>query len=110
MKRRDLLPDGQIRETEIKSIGGGDVRLQVRDHDDHLEMGILRQNALIRREGGVSPNTWGMPALSIPPGHYQKLIKANPALDSSDAREQTQAWRKFFNSPESLPYRLRDKI
>ena len=67
--------------------------------------------AELRKEGGVRDRDGlGRLALTIPPGDYQALRRANPDLASSDAKVRTAAWKKFMRSPESLPYRVRDKI
>ncbi len=41
---------------------------------------------------------------------YYSLIRANPDLVSKDAKTRTNAMMKFIASPESLPYRVREKI
>lgn len=70
---------------------------------------LLEQNRQLRREG-LKDLSFGRWALSIPPIDYKKLVKANPALNAPDAVERTLAWKRFMASPESIPYRVNERI
>lgn len=66
-----------------------------------------------RRRDKTSKDTGlGRPALTIPVVEYERLIKANPALNpNTNAHEDVdRAWRKFMASVESKPWRNFDKI
>ena len=70
---------------------------------------ILETNRQLRREG-LKDLSFGRWALSIPEIDYKKLVKANPALKSLDTVERTLAWKRFMASPESVPYRVNERI
>jgi hypothetical protein len=71
---------------------------------------ILRENEYLRKTEGVRKTDGLRLALQIPVDDHARLIRANPALNSKDAKERTAAWMKFINSPLSLPYKVREKI
>lgn len=48
---------------------------------------------------------WGYVGLCIPELDYYVLLTRNPDLKSKDKETRNKAWRKFMDSPESLPYR-----
>ena len=74
-------------------------------------LAILKHNAELRR----NPEAWkktdfGMRTeLSIPEVDYHYLLKKYPALGSTNAQEKSLAWKKFMQSSECDPYRVRDK-
>lgn len=70
---------------------------------------VLEQNKQLRREG-LKDLSFGRWALSIPEIDYKKLVLANPALRSQDQVERTLAWKSFMASPESVPYRVNERI
>ena len=70
---------------------------------------MLETNRQLRREG-LNDLSFGRWALSIPEIDYKKLVLANPALKSQDAVERTLAWKSFMASPESVPYRVNERI
>jgi hypothetical protein len=71
---------------------------------------ILTENEYLRKTEGVRKTDGLRLALQIPIEDHQRLIAANPALASKDAKERTEAWHAFMRSPVSLPYRVREKI
>lgn len=72
--------------------------------------GQLRENDYLRKTQGTRDCSFGRLALQIPMADYYRLIRANPDLASKDAKTRTNAMLKFIASPESIPYRVRDKI
>ena len=56
--------------------------------------------AELRKEGGVRDRDGlGRLALTIPPGDYQALRRANPDLASSDAKVQNCCLEKVYEKP-----------
>ena len=72
--------------------------------------GQLRENDYLRKTQGTRDCSFGRLALQIPIEDYRRLVAANPDLASRDAKVKTNAMLKFIASPESMPYRVRDKI
>jgi hypothetical protein len=52
---------------------------------------------------------WAKMVMSIPENDWYLLRRQNPDLAAPDAEIQTRAWLAFYNSSESLPYRLHDR-
>jgi hypothetical protein len=67
---------------------------------------ILRENAYLRATQGVRKTDVLRLALQIPPEDHERLVIANPALASKDAKERTNAWMAFLRDPASEPYRV----
>jgi len=104
---RNNLGDGLVQDVHVQP---HESKLYVNTYGPG-DLQALRANESMRKAGGARDTEGlGRLALSIPPGHYMALIRANPDLNSPDAKVQTAAWRRFIASPESLPYRVRDKI
>ncbi len=70
---------------------------------------VLETNRQLRREG-LKDLSFGRWALSIPEIDYKALTRRNPALKSQDAVERTLAWKAFMASPDSIPYRVNERI
>lgn len=64
----------------------------------------LRIENVVRKTDGVR---WG---LRIPELDLLELQRKNPSLNAPDPVERRNAWHKFCRSPESLPYRVMEKI
>jgi hypothetical protein len=71
---------------------------------------LLKLNGFLRATEGVRKTDGLRLALQIPIEDHQRLVAANPALASKDAKERTDAWHAFMHSPVSLPYRVSEKI
>ena len=71
---------------------------------------ILRLNEYLRLTDGVRKTDGLRKAADIPVDDYFRIVRLNPALASRDPVEQKAAWDKYLQSPESLPYRVREKI
>lgn len=70
---------------------------------------VLEDNRAVRNSRGARRMDWAQPHLRIPELDLVKLKMANPDLGSPDGAIRRAAWVRFFNSPESLPYRVREK-
>jgi hypothetical protein len=70
----------------------------------------LRLNEFLRTTNGVRRTDGLRWALSIPEEDHAVLVRLNPALASKDPVERTKAWKAFMAAPESLPYRVFDKV
>lgn len=74
-------------------------------------VGILEAVAATRREHPVADRPgFGRWALSVPLEDHAQLVRKYPELGSPDARIRSAAWLRFIKSPESAPYRMRDRI
>jgi hypothetical protein len=71
---------------------------------------ILEANKRMRNEQVIRDLGWMRFALRVPQIDLIQLKKLNPELNSPDGQIKARAWKKFAKSPESLPYRVRDKI
>lgn len=71
---------------------------------------IFRLNEYLRNTGGVRNTDVLRLGLQIPPEDYAVLKWINPALNSRDYQERTDAWLAFMRDPASMPYRVRQKI
>jgi len=107
MKDRQYLGDGLAQDIVLQPHEDRAYVHTYGTHDDQHKAFA----AEVRKEGGVPDRPGlGRLALTIPPGDYQALRRANPDLASPDGKIRSRAWVKFMQSPESLPYRVRDKI
>lgn len=71
---------------------------------------ILDQAQRLRNEPeALRPLSFGVWALTIPFEDLENLEAANPELKSTDKETRRRAWRKFIASPESLPYRVKER-
>lgn len=70
---------------------------------------ILAQNALARKDNTTLSLEWGLFALNIPEYDLMLLKRNNPALAGPEP-DRTQAWKKFMQSSDSIPYRVVNKI
>lgn len=66
-------------------------------------LGVLRDNRL------VNPLSFGVSELEIPVGILHFLKRKYPDLDSKDSGIKTRAWKRFIASPESKPFRTRNR-
>jgi hypothetical protein len=71
---------------------------------------LLRHNQFLRATNGARDLSFARLALQIPEEDHARLVVANPALASKDAKERTRAWEAFMRDPASEPYRVRDRI
>lgn len=80
--------------------------------DQRSRGAILAGLAQMRLEGAGPADRPGLGrwALSIPELDWLALTRANPALVSRDLAEQQRAMRAFIASPESIPYRMRERV
>ena len=100
--------------TPQKPLLRDDVRTRVWFEQGHLvrenyqpsRQAVLEATKYRRDHPGIMKDApFGRAMLTIPQLDYQRLMKAYPALNSLDAVEQTNAWKKFLRSAESEPYR-----
>ncbi len=70
---------------------------------------VLENNQHRRLSGVVPKSSWCEHALSIPPGHLQRLYAKYPELKCWDTEVRSRAWKKFMASSESKPYRVTDR-
>ncbi len=78
----------------------------VRENYQPSRTAVLEATKYRRDHPGIMKDApFGRAMLTIPQLDYQRLMKANPALNSLDTAEQTKAWKVFLRSPESEPYR-----
>lgn len=70
---------------------------------------ILDANRRILNDRSARRMEWAQPHLRIPEIDLELLKKANPDLASPDGQIRRAAWVRFYNSPESAPYRVRVK-
>jgi hypothetical protein len=79
--------------------------------EQHARPLILDTVARVRADGGIADREGlGRWALSIPFEDYIALRDKYPELASTDPKIKSRAYRRFMRSPESLPYRVREKI
>ena len=52
---------------------------------------------------------WGRVELEIPEIQLINLKRRYPDLGAPDGETKTKAWKRFAQSPESLPYRVRGR-
>ncbi len=72
---------------------------------------VLDENQRRRLEpDSVRRPDWGVLALRIPEAHYHVLRSRYPELSCWDHQIRSRAWDKFMQSPESRPYRVKEKI
>ena len=71
------------------------------------ERDILKFNQETFDAGAARDLSFAAPQLNIPENHLYLLWKKYPELNSPDAGIKTRAWRRFLNSAESKPYRVR---
>jgi len=64
---------------------------------------------MAKAENSVRDMSFGRMMLSIPEDHRRILGLLLPDLDSKDAQERTNAWKRFMKNPLSKPYRLNAK-
>lgn len=69
---------------------------------------ILNFNAEVQKQPDIVRELeWGAMAMNIPEQDLQALQKQYPDLNCKDGEIRTRAWMKFYNSSESIPYRVR---
>lgn len=68
---------------------------------------ILESNRAVRNDRTARRMDWGQPHLRIPEVDLELLKQRNPELSAPDGQVRRAAWIKFYNSPESAPYRVR---
>jgi hypothetical protein len=72
---------------------------------------ILDTVQRVRLSGGVDDREGlGRWALSIPFEDWIALREKYPELASNDPKIKSRAYLRFMRSPESLPYKMREKI
>lgn len=73
---------------------------------------ILDTNQRLRNEDLITKDRpgFGRYALNIPFEDYVALQAKYPELASNDPLVKSKAYHKFMQSPESLPYRVRERI
>lgn len=72
---------------------------------------ILGTVAGIRRElQPVDHEGLGRWALSVPYEDWLSLRRRYPDLQAKDGEIRSKAWLVFIRSPESLPYRLHERV
>jgi hypothetical protein len=72
---------------------------------------ILESVAALRNEGGANDTEGlGRWALSIPFEDWLRLREKYPELASKDAKTKSRAYLRFMRSPESEPFRVRERI
>ena len=92
--------------SDWKIEGGSLVRVQRQASRDL----ILGRNAELRKNpDAISDLTFAGLELQIPLLDLAILRKKYPDLNSPDGKTRTDAWRRFFGSSESDPYRVRDR-
>jgi len=79
-------------------------QMQIRDKPE-----IDRELSMARIENDVRDLSFGRMMFSIPEDHRRVLGLIFPALDSQDAKEKTNAWKKFMKHEISNAYRLNPK-
>ncbi len=90
-------------------VAEGDQVLNVWGQPSAERRAILEDNRAVRNNRAARHLDWAQPHLRIPELDLVKLKQANPDLDSPDGAIKRAAWVRFFNSPESLPYRVRER-
>jgi hypothetical protein len=70
---------------------------------------ILERNRAVRDNPTAPPMDWAAPHLRIPELDLYLLKQQQPDLASPDGQIRRKAWIAFYNSPESLPYRVRPR-
>lgn len=73
---------------------------------------ILQTNLELQKMDEPVPDREGLGrwALSIPLLKWVELRRKYPAMRSKDAQTRTKAYLAFMQSPESIPYRVRQRI
>lgn len=71
---------------------------------------LLEIVADTRREPVADREGLGRWALSVPYEDWLILKRKYPDLGARDGQIRTRAWQRFIQSPESYPYRMRDRI
>jgi hypothetical protein len=72
---------------------------------------LMRGIEQLRQVGGANDREGlGRWALSIPFEDWLRLRTKYPELASPDSKIKTRAYLRFMRSPESWPYRMREKI
>ena len=67
---------------------------------------IFRSNEYLRNTQGVRKTDVLRYQLSVPNWDRVLFGRINPALNSRDAVERSNAWKAFLRHPASLPYRV----
>ena len=91
------------RESQFEKYGLPERRSANKDRQESLE-----KLAQVRKDDSSRKQDWGYLACSIPPLDWAVIKVRLPDLMSPDAQIKNQAWAKFLNSPESLPYRVQE--
>lgn len=67
---------------------------------------VFKRNAFLRDTAGVRKTEAIRHALEIPTWDRALMGRINPAVESKDAKEVTNAWLGFLRHPASKPYRM----
>jgi hypothetical protein len=79
--------------------------------EQHARPLILDTVARVRAAGGITDReALGRWALSIPFEDWLAIRAKYPELASNDPKIKSRAYLRFMRSPESLPYKMREKI
>ena len=71
---------------------------------------ILEANAELRKSPeALRPLSYGAWMLCMPELNFLAAQKKHPDLASLDSHTRYQAWKKFINSSEAAPYRVKHK-
>lgn len=82
----------------------------VRTMTQPREDSILEANVELRKSpDALRELSYGKWMLSIPELHYHRIVQKHPDLAALHMHTRHQAWKKFINSSEAAPYRVRNR-